>query len=128
MKSVAYPVAVVVALVPLLMGAPSAADGDAAKGEIAFNRCKMCHTLIEGPKKIGPHLRNLFGREAGSVPAFKYSKAMLASDVVWDEETLDQFIEKPGKLIRKNQMMFNGMRNDGQRQDLIEYLKRETAK
>ena len=103
-------------------------DGDPVRGQMIFNKCKMCHTVIEGPKKIGPHLRNIIGRKAGSVPAFRYSKAMAASEVVWDEQTLDQFLKKPAKFMRKNQMTFSGIRKDQQRLDLIAYLKKATAR
>lgn len=103
-------------------------DGDPVRGQMIFNKCKMCHTVIEGPKKIGPHLRNIIGRKAGSVPAFRYSKAMAASEVVWNEQTLDQFLKKPAKFMRKNQMTFSGIRKDQQRLDLIAYLKKATAR
>lgn len=103
-------------------------DGDPARGKMLFNKCKMCHTIIEGPKKIGPHLRNIIGRKAGSVPAYRYSKAMAASEVVWDEQTLDQFLKKPAKFIRKNEMTFSGIRKEQQRLDLIAYLTKATAR
>lgn len=128
MKHVALTIAVPLALLLVLAGPATLAEGDVESGEIVFKKCKFCHTLIEGPKKIGPHLRNIVGRQAGTVPAFRYSKAMTASDVVWTAGNLDRFLENPGKFIRKNQMTFTGIRSAKLRRDIIAYLREATTK
>ncbi len=66
------------------------AGGDAAAGEKVFKKCKTCHTFDPGKKKIGPHLKGVVGRKAGAVEGYKYSKAMKAADIVWDEANLDE--------------------------------------
>ena len=106
---------------------PALAEGDAAKGEKIYKRCAACHSLEAGKKKIGPSLAGLFGRAAGSVDGFKYSKAMAGSDIVWDAETLDKYLENPRKFIPKNKMAFGGLRKPEQRADLIAYLEQATA-
>jgi cytochrome c len=103
------------------------AEGDVAKGEKLFKRCAACHSLEAGKKKIGPTLAGVFGRKAGTVEGFKYSKAMMASDIVWDEETIDQYLEKPKTFIPKNKMAFPGFKKPEQRADVIAYLKEATA-
>jgi cytochrome c len=105
----------------------AAAEGDVAKGEKLFKRCAACHSLEAGKKKIGPSLAGVFGRKAGTVEGFKYSKAMMASDIVWDEETIDQYLEKPKTFIPKNKMAFPGFKKPEQRADVIAYLKEATA-
>jgi cytochrome c len=102
------------------------AGADLAKGEKLFKRCKTCHSLEEGKKKVGPSLFGLFGRTAGSVEGYKYSKAMKESGIVWDEETLDAYLTKPKDLVPKTKMAFPGLKKEQDRIDIIAYLKEAT--
>lgn len=104
------------------------ADGNAKKGKRVFNKCKTCHVIDKKKNRIGPHLVGLFGRKAGSVKGFKYSKAMAKSGIVWDEKTLDAYVTKPKKFIPGNKMTFAGLKKEKQRKDLIAYLKQQLAK
>jgi cytochrome c len=88
-----------------------------------FNKCKTCHSFDPGKKKIGPHLQGIIGRKAGSVEGYKYSKAMKAADIVWDEANLDKYLTKPKAFVKGTKMSFAGLKKEAQRQDLIAYLK-----
>ncbi len=102
------------------------AEADLANGEKVFKKCKTCHSLEEGKKKVGPHLAGLFGRTAGIVEGYKYSKAMKESGIVWDEETLDAYLTKPKDLVPKTKMAFPGLKKEQDRIDIIAYLKEAT--
>ena len=119
-------VAVSVALVLALNGGNALAQ-EAAKGKKVFNKCKICHSLKKGKKKIGPSLYGVIGRKAGAVAKFKYSKAMKKSGVVWDDKSLDAFLAKPKKFIPGTKMTFAGIKKQKDRDNLIAYLK-EAAK
>jgi cytochrome c len=111
----------------LLLGSHAAlAEGDTAKGEKLYKKCKACHSLEAGKKKVGPSLAGLFGRTAGTVEGFKYSAAMKDSGIVWDEATLDSFLLKPKEVVPKTRMAFPGLKKEQDRMDMIAYLKEAT--
>lgn len=115
----------VVALLALSTGTAQA-QGDAANGEKLFARCKACHSLEAGENKIGPSLAGLFGRKAGGVEGFNYSDAMKSADVVWDEETLSNYLADPREFIPGNKMLFPGLPKEQDRLDIVAYLKEAT--
>lgn len=102
------------------------ADGDAAKGEKVFNKCKACHAVGETAKnKVGPVLNGIVGAQAGQNPDFKYSEALLekaGEGLVWDEDTLEVFLRNPKELIAGTKMSFPGLRKEDEIEDLIAYL------
>jgi cytochrome c len=111
----------------VLSSTPTFAEGDPAKGEKVFAKCKVCHTLEPGKNRVGPTLAGVFGRAAGKVEGFKYSDAMAGSGVVWDQETIDQYLENPKAFIPGNKMIFPGLKKADERENVIAYLKQATA-
>jgi cytochrome c len=110
-----------------LVGAASTsarADGDPAKGEAIYKRCQGCHSIDRN--RIGPMHKGLFGRPAGSVVGFLYSDAMKNSGIVWSEQTLDQFLQGPRKMVPGTKMTYAGVPDPQERADLIAYLKQAT--
>lgn len=118
-------------------GTAPAVAGDAAAGEKVFNKCKTCHTLEAGKNKIGPSLHGLFGRTAGTVDGFKYSKDMEAAGakgLVWSEANFVDYIASPksfignfiGKKRAATKMVFPGLKKQSDRDDLVTYLKEAT--
>ena len=66
-----------------LVAAPAFAEGDAAKGETDFKRCKACHsivapdgTAVQKGGKTGPNLYGVIGRTVASFPDFKYGDSI----------------------------------------------------
>lgn len=104
------------------LAAPALA-GDAAKGKRVYNKCKACHVLDKEKNKVGPHLVGVFGRVAGSVEGFRYSKAMAESGIVWDDATLDAYLTKPRAFLKGGRMAFAGLKKEKDRADVIAYMK-----
>ena len=103
---------------------PALASGDVAAGEKVFKKCKACHVVDAEKHKTGPHLVNIMGRAAGSAAGYKkYSKAMKSSGIVWNEETLDGYLEKPKAYVKGTRMVFAGLRKEEDRANVIAYLK-----
>lgn len=104
------------------------AQGDATKGLRLFNRCKACHNLTAtARRRIGPNLDNLFGRQAGAVDGFKYSKALQEADFVWTEQNLNDWLAQPRTFLPGNKMAFAGLRKEQDRKDLMAYLREATV-
>ena len=107
----------------LILGAAPAVANDVASGEKVFKRCKACHYADKEKNKTGPHLVNVIGRDAGSIEGYKYSKAMAASGLVWDEVTLTAYLKAPKKFLKGTKMAFAGLKKDADIKNLIAYLK-----
>jgi cytochrome c len=99
--------------------------GDAAHGEHVFAKCSPCHAK-NNTAGLGPGLLGVVGRQAGSTPGFRYSRAMKTSNIVWDDKSLDAFITAPQKALPGTTMPFSGLPDQQERTDLIAYL--ETLK
>ena len=101
-------------------------QGDAARGEKRFEECASCHSLAAGENGIGPTLKGVFNRMAGTVEDFRYSPAMQASGITWTAETLDRFLADPQNMVPGNRMAYAGMPDAAERADLISYLQNAT--
>ena len=109
-----------------LMLGGSAFAGDIKAGEKVFKKCKACHYADREKHKTGPHLVNIMGREAGSLEDYKkYSKAMKASGIVWDDTTLADYLRAPKKYVKGTKMAFVGLKKDADIENVIAYLKAE---
>lgn len=100
---------------------------EAERGQRLYNKCKACHQVGPNAKnRVGPHLNDVFGRRAGALEGFRFSKAMQAAgeaDLIWDEASLDQLIAAPKKLVPKTRMSFRGLENAEDRAAIVAYLR-----
>jgi cytochrome c len=101
-----------------------AAEGDAQRGQRIYGMCAPCHSLERDRNMTGPSLAELWKRVAGSLASFpRYSPALKSSRIIWDDSTLDAWLESPQQFIPGNQMIFSGLGNEQQRADLLAFLK-----
>ncbi len=117
---------VMFAFVSLFVYLPEAYADDVSEGRDLFIRqCLGCHAFA--CNKQGPRLGGLFGRTAGSVEDYGYySEGLKNSEIVWTEETLDEWFQDPGKIAPQSVMVTNGKVEDPTlRRKLIAFLKTE---
>lgn len=106
----------------LLLAAAGARAQDAATGAMSFLQCADCHSPGEN-NGVGPGLKGVVGRKAGTQPGFAYSAAMAKSGLSWDDRTLDAFLADPRTALPGTAMAFAGVADAKDRADLIAYLK-----
>jgi cytochrome c len=109
-----------------LLATGAQADGDAEKGKKVFAKCKACHEASVEKNKVGPHLKGLFGRAAGSLEGYAYSDAMKASGITWDEESLEAYLKDPKALVPGGKMVFAGLKKEDDIEDILAYLAEAT--
>lgn len=121
----------------IALGLPAHADGDAAKGEKEFRKCKSCHT-IESPDetivkggRTGPNLYGVTQRVAGSIEDFSYSDVMMAAHeqgIEWTEENFVGYVQDPTEWLDENTgeggrgKMTYKVRKEDDARDLYAYL------
>lgn len=101
-------------------------DGDAGRGAQLYKRvCAACHSL--DANRIGPMHRGVVGRPVASVDGFRYSKALSGQSFIWDEATLDKWLENPPALVPDTAMGIR-VRSAEDRADIIAYLREAAGK
>jgi cytochrome c len=113
-----------VALVAGVAASPncSRAAGTVAAGQTLFQaKCSICHSPNKGENKVGPSLYGVVGRKAGSSD-YAYSDAMKNANRVWSAQTLDVYLTNPRADIPGIKMIFAGLPEQADRDNVIAYL------
>jgi cytochrome c len=103
-----------------------AAAADVEAGKTAFKKCALCHTTETGKNKVGPSLFGVAGRKSASLDGYNYSEAMKKFDHTWDPQTLDAYLADPRAVVPGTKMIYPGIKDKAERDDVIAYI--ETLK
>ncbi len=98
--------------------------GDPAAGEKAFAPCKACHNFQKNG--VGPDLKGVVGRKAGTYEGYSYSAALKNSGLTWDEANLKEWLKNPKAKVPGNKMIFQGITDDKKLNDVVAYLKTQS--
>ncbi len=124
---ISYPaIAAASALLLVFTVAPKASAEDIAHGKQVFQHCTQCHVPDQQRNGFGPYLKGVVGRPAGSVPGYRYSKAMSdagAAGLVWNEVALSEFLYSPKKKVPGTSMPFWGLWSQSEIKDVIAYMR-----
>ncbi len=114
-------------IVSVLIVSLARADEPLDDGARLFKRCAACHSLEPGVNKVGPSLSGLVGQPSGSLDNYRYSSAMAGAGLVWDPDTLNEFLRNPRGMLPGIRMSFPGIRDDEDRATLVAWLEQSTA-
>jgi cytochrome c len=114
----------VLAAIALAASTAAASAQDVAAGEQSFKKCLPCHSVGAGAKnKVGPELNGLDGRKAGATEGFNYTEGNKNSGITWNESVFKEYIKDPRAKIPGTKMVFAGIKNEQEVNDLWAYLK-----
>ena len=102
------------------------ADGDVVAGEKVFQKCVGCHSGATNNHRQGPSLIGVVGRPVAGAQGFEYSeglKAFGATGAIWNEATLDKFLQDTNGFVRGMKMAITPIRREADRTNLIAFLK-----
>lgn len=113
--------AAVALLLALCAQAQAQVPSDVVRGQRLWQqRCAECHAV--DTDETGPRHRSVFGRRAGSVKGYDYTRALRGANLRWDAANLDRWLKDPQQFLPGQGMDFKtDSRQD--RADLIAYLK-----
>ena len=132
------------AVVTCFAVASPAIAADAAKGEVVFKKCMLCHRIgPDAANLIRPVLTSVVGRKAGTYPGYNYSPLMKAAGengLVWSEDNIANYLPDPGAFLKKfltdkgkadlatgsAKMLFR-LPSEQEREDVIAYLRTFSA-
>ena len=129
-------------------GAAQAQAADLAEAKAAYiDQCGKCHGIVEGEAQgvpaglmgvriassdmrfavampYGPSLRGVYGRAAGSMPDFDYSKAFrqTLTGVIWQDDTLERWMTDSQKWAPGTRMYYR-QPDAAIRRRILDYLK-----
>lgn len=116
--------------VQLLLAAPAVClaqavvpDGFSDPGRRIYeSRCRTCHGVTaSADTALGPSLKGVLGRKAGSGDSGVHSRAALESDTVWTRSSMRRYLSEPGREM-PGTLMSARVTDPHELDDLLNYL------
>lgn len=100
--------------------------GDPVRGAQIFNaNCGACHSL--DANRVGPALRGVYGRKAGTGQGYGYSPALRSAAIRWNTQSLDRWLLDPDTVVPGTRMRFRVV-DPNRRSHVIAFLRQQMAK
>ncbi|MEQ8205242.1 MAG: hypothetical protein RIA65_03630 [Woeseia sp.] len=110
------------------LSASEYANASPELGDRLLMLCATCHSFDQDRgHMLGPNLYGLFGRRAGSLDDFGYTRALGNAEFVWTPRALDAWLTYPSQFLPGNAMAFGGIKDPEDRKALIASLLRRTS-
>ncbi len=91
---------------------------------VAARTCTVCHSFEKGGKVVyGPNLFDIYGKPAAAIEGYKYSKALKASGLVWNDKNLAEFVSNPEQFVKGTTARFPGLKTAKDKADILAYIK-----
>jgi cytochrome c2 len=119
----------------IIMAVAGIAPGTAQAG--AENKCKACHDFTTGKNKIGPSLKGVLGRPAGTYPGYHYvfKTYIKGKPWIWTEKRIREWDYNTAEAVKKltgNPKAYTRMPSQfmtGKPEDqIINYIKKTSGK
>jgi len=104
---------------------------------LAENKCKACHDFTTGKNKVGPSLKGVLGRRAGTYPGYRYvfRTYIKGKPWIWTEkrirewdydtaEAVKKLTGNPKAITRMPSQFMTGKPED----EIIDYIKKTSKK
>ena len=99
------------------------AAGNAESGRKLYaDLCVGCHGDTATAPEVGPSLKGVYGRKAGTEPKGVHSSALMDSKLTWNDANLRKFLTDPVKLLPGTYMPV-GFPDAQHVEDLIAFLR-----
>lgn len=107
---------------------PAYATADTALGERLLSQCQACHTFGAGEEhRLGPNLHGIFGRTAGTIEGFSYTRAFEDAGFTWTPGAMDAWLAQPWRFLPGNAMAYGGIPGAEARAAVIAAMLRRQA-
>jgi cytochrome c2 len=89
--------------------------------------CNECHIMSETADTVDAggriNLWGIYNRPIAGDSTVQYSSGLRSVGGRWDGHKLDRFLKAPVEMVPDTSMLFPGIKDDGQRRKLIDFLK-----
>jgi len=99
--------------------------GDPIRGKLLFQQnCAVCHSIglkDQAISGVGPLLAGIYGKPAGSLTDYSYTKQLKHSGIVWAYKTLNKFLIAPMAYVPGTAMAIQ-IADQNDRDSIIAYI------